>query len=192
MNKPELWAIVGGNGAGKSTFYKQFLAPQHIPFINADVIAKEIAPENPEAASYAAANIAAQQCEQALRDHQNFCFETVFSHESKIDLLAKARAAGYEINLVVIYLSSTEINKARVKQRVATGGHDVPEDKIESRIPRTHHNIAVAVDLSDSIYIMDNSSCDNPFRRVATEEDGLVTLHVQNPPDWVTNLFNNL
>jgi predicted ABC-type ATPase len=189
VSRPELWAIVGGNGAGKSTFYKLFLAPQKIPFINADVIAKEIAPENPEAASYDAAGIAAQQRENAIRDNQNFCFETVFSHESKIDLLAKARAAGYEVNLVVIYLSSVEVNKARVKQRVASGGHDVPEDKIASRIPRTHNNVAVAVDLSDCVYMIDNSSCDDPFRRMVTKEGGAVTIHEQDAPEWVTHLF---
>lgn len=189
MNKPELWSIVGGNGAGKSTFYKNFLKPQGIPFINADVVAKELDPENPEAASYDAAIIAGQQREKAIRERQNFCFETVFSHESKIDLLAHARAAGYEVNLVVIYLADPQLNKARVKQRVADGGHDVPEDKIESRIPRTHNNIAVAVDLCDSIYILDNSSYDNPFKRIATKENGEVSFHVQDTPKWVANLF---
>ena len=112
------------------------------------------------------------------------------SHPSKIDLLGLAKAAGYEINLVVIYVSDTEVNKARVKQRVTEGGHDVPEDKIESRIPRTHDNIAVAVDLCDFVYIFDNSSYDNPFQRIATKEGSKVTLHKEEIPDWVENLFN--
>ena len=189
MRKPELWAIVGGNGAGKSTFFKTFLEPQAIPFINADVIANEIDPEQPEAASYHAAEFAAQQRKQAIRDQQNFCFETVFSHPSKIDLLAQAKAAGYEINLVVIYLSHTELNKARVKQRVSEGGHGVPEEKIESRIPRTHKNIGVAVDLCDFVYIFDNSSYDNPFQQIATKDYGGVTFYEEEIPDWVASLF---
>ena len=190
MTQPELWGIVGGNGAGKSTFYTTFLKPQGIPFINADVIAIEIDSENPEQASYDAAAIAGQQREHAIKQKQNFCFETVFSHPSKIDILAVAKAAGYDINLVVIYLTDPEINKARVKQRVTDGGHNVPEDKIESRIPRSHKNIAIAVDLCDSVYIFDNSSFDNPFRRIATKEDGEVALHDDDTPEWVANLFN--
>lgn len=190
MSKPELWAIVGGNGAGKSTFYRTFLASQEIPFINADVIAREIAPDNPEAASYDAATLAGLQREKAIFKKQNFCFETVFSHTSKIDLLAQAKAAGYDINLVVIYLTNPDINKARVKQRVSTGGHNVPDDKVESRIPRTHQNIAIAVDLCDSVYVFDNSSYDNPFRRIATKESGFVSYHEKQPPEWIAKLFN--
>jgi len=190
VSKPEVWAIVGGNGAGKSTFYQLFLEPQGIPFINADVIAKEIGPENPEAVSYDAAIIASQQRAKAIQARQNFCFETVFSHPSKIDLLAQAKVAGYDINLVVIYLANVEINKARVKQRVATGGHDVPDEKIVSRIPKTHNNVAVAVELSDSVYVFDNSSYDVPFKRIATKEKGRVTFYEDDTPDWVTSLFS--
>lgn len=189
MSKPELWAIVGGNGAGKTTFFKNFLEPQGIPFINADVIAKELYPENPEAASYDAAELAAKQREQAIKEHQNFCFETVFSHPSKIDLLGQAKAAGYEINLIVIYVAETNINKARVMQRVSEGGHNVPEDKIISRIPRTHENIRIASDLCDCIYIFDNSSFEDPFRKVACKENGALTFFDENIPDWISNLF---
>jgi predicted ABC-type ATPase len=192
MNRPELWVIVGGNGAGKSTFFRTLLEPLGIPFINADLIAKEIAPENPEAASYDAAELAAQQRKQAVKELQNFCYETVFSHSSKIDFLAEAKALDYEINLVVIYVSDKEINKARVGQRVSEGGHNVPEDKIESRIPRTHKNIGLAVELCDSIYVFDNSSYDNPFRRVATKEKNNVTFHEAHTPDWVIKLFDYL
>lgn len=188
--KPELWAIVGGNGSGKSTFFKQFLEPQGIPFINADVIAKEISPDNPVDASYAAAELASKQREQAIKDHQNFCFETVFSHPSKIDLLAQAKAAGYEINLVVIYLCNADLNKARVKQRVSEGGHDVPEEKIEARISKTHDNIAVAVDLCDYVYLFDNSSYELPFQRVATREESNIIYYQNDIPDWVNHLFD--
>ncbi|MEQ3763363.1 MAG: AAA family ATPase, partial [Alcanivorax sp.] len=39
--------LVGGNGSGKSTFYEQMLKPKGMPFINADIIAKEAFPDDP-------------------------------------------------------------------------------------------------------------------------------------------------
>ena len=54
----QLWVLAGGNGAGKSTFYREALKPLGIPFINADQIAREIYPDDPEANSYNAAKIA--------------------------------------------------------------------------------------------------------------------------------------
>ena len=32
----QLWLLVGGNGAGKSTFYRLILEPLGLPFVNAD------------------------------------------------------------------------------------------------------------------------------------------------------------
>ena len=64
----------------------------------------------------------------------SFCFETVFSHESKIDFLARAKANGYKIILVYIHLFDANLNEARVKQRTSEGGHSVPIEKIHSRI----------------------------------------------------------
>jgi predicted ABC-type ATPase len=45
-----------------------------------------------------------------------------------------------------IHLEPTALNKARVKQRTEEGGHTVPEDKIENRIPRLLEYIKIEVD----------------------------------------------
>ncbi len=188
-NKPDLWVLAGGNGAGKSTFYQLFLKPKGIPFINADVIAREIAPNATDSASYNAAILAAHQREGALTRQQSFCYETVFSHDSKLDFLAMAMAAGYTINLVIIYLDNPGINRARVAQRVSEGGHHVPENKIDERIPRTHHNLSIAVGLCDNVMVFDNSSNDNPYRKILTLIDGKYAAHTQTMPEWVAGLF---
>jgi len=133
--------------------------------------------------------LASQKREQAILMRQGFCFESVFSHPSKIDLLAQARAAGYDINLIVIYLSHAGISRARVKQRASAGGHDVPEEKIESRIAKAHKNIAIATDLSDCVYVSDNSSYDNPFQRIAFRENGNLLLYTDEVPEWLNQLF---
>ena len=117
----QLWELAGGNGAGKTTFYNLFLAPKGIRLVNADIIAKAISPENPEKVSYEVANVVEHIREELLQQSVSFCFETVFSHVSKIDFVAKAKAQGYEIILVYIHLDTSELNEARVYQRVTEG-----------------------------------------------------------------------
>jgi len=118
----QLWILAGGNGAGKTTFYNEFLAPKGIKLVSADVIAKAINSENPENVSYEAASLDGQIREDLLRKGVSFCFETVFSHVTKIDFVAKAKTMGYEIILVYIHLETSELNEARVYQRVTEGG----------------------------------------------------------------------
>ncbi|WP_372782118.1 AAA family ATPase [Litorivivens sp.] len=185
----QLWAIVGGNGAGKSTFYQQMLEPMDLPFINADVIAREVWPDDPEGNSYDAAQLASRLRDELLDEGRSFCFETVFSHPSKIDILGKAKALGYQIILVVINVSSSDLNKARVAQRVEHGGHSVPDEKVEARIPRMLQNVANAIPLCDEVRVLDNSSYEKPFLPVLTIKNGNYTYHIESLPDWAESIF---
>jgi len=78
--KKQLWLLTGGNGAGKSTFYEQFLAPMDILFVNADILAKKLDSEQPEKVSYKAAILIGKLRKQLVHSGTCFCFETVFSH----------------------------------------------------------------------------------------------------------------
>ncbi|HEX4842411.1 MAG TPA: AAA family ATPase [Limnobacter sp.] len=181
----QLWLLAGGNGAGKSTFYNTQLKPLGLPFINADLIARELFPEAPEAHSYDAAKIAETLRHNLLAQGKSFCFETVFSHPSKVDFVARAKALGYTVVLVYIHLSSTALNKARVAQRVAMGGHAVPEEKIESRVPRSIEQVQAALPLCDEAWLLDNSSADNPMLPVLHIEQGLRKPLCKPLPEWV-------
>jgi len=190
--KKQLWLLTGGNGAGKSTFYRLFLAPLGIKLINADLIAKEINPANPERVSYNAANLAAIILDDLLIQGASFCFETVFSHESKIDFAARARALGYEIFLVYFHLDSPGLNEARVLQRVTEGGHSVPADKIRSRIQRTMKNIATALPIADEARLFDNSSKENPYRQVAIVRKGVRVKVIDPLPLWAAEILRDI
>lgn len=187
----QLWLLVGGNGAGKSTFYRKCLEPKGMPFVNADVLAKQVFPDDPEGNSYEAAQLATKMREQLLVDGANFCFETVFSHPSKIDFVAKAKAFGYQVVLVIIHVDNPSLNKARISQRVEEGGHFVPDEKVESRIPRTLENIRTVLPLCDHIRLLDNSSYDNPFQQVATIRHQTITEHKKPLPSWAFDLLYN-
>jgi predicted ABC-type ATPase len=83
------------------------------------------------------------------------------------------------------------LNKARVTSRVTSGGHNVPEAKIESRIPRTLANLRQCIGLADEIHLVDNSSLDQPYVRVAVWEDGEWRSLCENLPGWATGLIDN-
>lgn len=186
----QLWILTGGNGAGKSTFYRLFLEPRGMVFINADNIARDLAPDSPEEASYRAARLAEVIRSDLLQEGATFCYETVFSHPSKIDFIAQARALGYQVVLVFIHLDCPDLNKARVAQRVGEGGHAVPEMKIESRIPRTLGNVRRALALANEVHIIDNSSLHQPFVRVACLREGrLEPIHPLEP--WASELLSD-
>lgn len=187
----QLWLLAGGNGAGKSTFYNQFLLPTGLPFVNADILAQQLDSEPTATTSYKAAKLAEKLRFELLRKGTSFCFETVFSHPSKIDFLASAKAAMYEIVLVYVHLQSDQLNQARVSQRVAEGGHNVPSDKIISRIPRTMRYVSDALPLVDTAQFYDNSSHAQPFLPVALLKNGVLEIQQHPLPDWATKMLKN-
>ncbi len=189
MNNSKLWILAGGNGAGKSTFYNLYLARRGIKFVNADLIAKEISSESAEDVSYQAATIAAKIREDLIAKGVSFCFETVFSHESKIDFIAQAKAQGYKVILIYIHLTTSALNEARVQQRVAEGGHSVPPEKIHSRIPRTMKHIRTALTLVDEAWLLNNSLRDDPFRQTVVYKSGEFNELVSPLPDWVKEIL---
>jgi predicted ABC-type ATPase len=90
----QLWFIAGGNGAGKSTFYRTRLEPLGLPFKNADVLAKQLYPDAPEQHSYEGARVAATMRSNLLQEGRSFCFETVFSRPSKLGLSSPSKVNG--------------------------------------------------------------------------------------------------
>jgi len=181
----QLWLLVGGNGAGKSTFYRTQLKPLGMPFVNADDIARDVFPQAPEEHSYEAAKIAENLRNSLLEQGKNFCFETVFSHPRN-RFVAKAKALGYQVVMVFVHLEQSSLNKARVHQRIETGGHAVPDDKIETRIPRTVDNVLNALPLCDDVWVLDNSSAQDPYRKILRIQGGDLQAFVQPLPDWAS------
>jgi len=92
-----------------------------------------------------------------LQLRRKFSFETVFSHESKIDIMREAAAVGYKVYLYFVATESDEINKFRVKARVEKGGHDVPEHKIEKRYKRSLELLYDACQSAYQVFFFDNS-----------------------------------
>src|SRR6266851_2309336 len=122
--------IAGPNGAGKTTL-TQLLRQRGVDlgrYINPDDIAREL--EGSYDARVAQAQIAADdRRDECIEARQSFSFETVMSHPSKIDILVKARAVGFCIQLFFVGTDDPRTNIDRVALRVSRGGHDVPKDR---------------------------------------------------------------
>lgn len=78
-----------------------------------------------------------------------FCFETVLSTCRNIELLKKAKEKGYFIRCYYVLTADPMINVWRVKSRVESGGHDVPEEKIIQRYDRALELIKDLVQICD-------------------------------------------
>ena len=108
--------------------------------------------------SYLAAALADFLRVKMMRSYSSFSFESVFSHVSKLQELEEAKKKHFKIYLYFITTSDPSINLQRVENRVGSGGHGVPEDKIRSRYFRTMGNLYAAFMLADRAYMFDNSN----------------------------------
>lgn len=118
-----------------------------------------------------------------LENCPKFTFETVMSHPSKLEFIQKAHNAGYRTYLYFVSLEDPELNKQRVKARVALNGHDVPADKIESRYYKTMSLLFEAMKLVDKAYFFDNSGSKSVFFAEYSNAE-IEIMEPDNVPQW--------
>ncbi len=92
-----------------------------------------------------------------MKEKRKFSFETVFSHPSKLDIMREAANNGYKVYLYFVSTESADINKYRVALRTQRGGHNVPNDKIESRYYRSLDLLYDAAQIAYQAFLWDNS-----------------------------------
>ena len=133
--------------------------------------------------SYSVAIVADFFKEQYLKHRISFSFETVFSHPAKIDILRRAQAAGFKTYMYFIATENPVINVNRIKERVALGGHDVPEEKTRSRYLRCMEQVRYALPYLNRAYFFDNSTQQSLYLAEYESEVGF-TLHSELLPSW--------
>ena len=160
MKNKSVYIIAGPNGSGKTTFTKMFL-PEYVNcpnFVNADLIAQGLAPFEPRAAAIKAGKLVLQQIHEYARRGVDFAFETTLSGKSYRNLLAELKAKGYALHLFFLWVPSSELAIARIKDRVSEGGHYVPADEVRRRFTRGIDNFfSVYESMLDSWMLFDNS-----------------------------------
>jgi len=152
--------IAGPNGSGKTTFAEQFLLGEaECPeFINADLIAKGLAPFAPGTVDFEAGRIMLSQIRTYARAGKSFAFETTLSGTAYARCIPHWQSAGFRVGLVFLSLPQVEIALARIRARVSQGGHDVPEAVVRRRFERGLRNFEhVYRRLVDSWALYDSS-----------------------------------
>ena len=153
---PEIIVFAGPNGSGKSTVTS--LAKVIPPYINADDIKRTTGCTDLEAAQ-----LATSLREKSVESSTSFTFETVLSTERNLNLLKRAKKAGFFIRCIYVLTANVAINIMRVHSRAADGGHDVPVDKIKSRYVKALNLVPELVKVCDVMHIYDNSN-ERPYR----------------------------
>src|SRR4051812_47984107 len=94
-------------------------------------------------------------------------------------------SAEFDRRPIVVAIAGPDQSIERVAMRVSQGGHDVPDDKLRSRFPRTLANLRAAIAQLPHVLIYDNSDLTAAYRRVAVFEHGQ-PLELQEPiPEWL-------
>jgi predicted ABC-type ATPase len=193
LGNPFLLMIAGPNGAGKTTLIRALLRQgvELGEYINADDIAGELQGSYDERVRQAQV-IADRRREACIEAKRSFSFETVMSHPSKVDVLVRSRAAGFFVQLFFVGIDDPQTNIDRVQQRVAQGGHDVPQEKIATRWSRTMALLHEAIKVADQSFLFDNSAIgiDQGPKLVLAgvrKANGTVeaSLRVSPPPLWL-------
>ena len=130
-----LYIISGCNGAGKTTASYTVL-PEVLhckEFVNADEIARGLSPFNPESVAIEAGRLMLQRIEDLLVKDESFSIETTLATKSYINLVRRAQVKGYTVRLLFFWLNSPELALQRIAERVAKGGHNVPEPIVRRR-----------------------------------------------------------
>jgi predicted ABC-type ATPase len=104
-----------------------------LEFVNADEIARGLSPFNPESVAIEAGRLMLHRIEDLLAKDETFAIETTLATKSYINLVRRAQAKGYQVNVLFFWLRTPELALQRVAERVANGGHNIPEDIVRRR-----------------------------------------------------------
>ena len=130
-----LYIISGCNGAGQTTASYSVLPKMLdcLEFVNADEIARGLSPFNPESVAIEAGRLMLHRIEELLAKDETFALETTLATKSYINLVRRAQTKGYQVNVLFFWLRTPELALQRVAERVASGGHNIPEDIVRRR-----------------------------------------------------------
>jgi predicted ABC-type ATPase len=185
--KPSFTVVAGPNGSGKSSLTAGSSDIfGHFPLIDPDAIARTIQVNSKNLSALAAGREALSQAASFLEASRSFAVETTLSGHNYLQMMSDARDRGFEVVLIYVGTKNSDINMARVANRVTLGGHDVPEVDIRRRYERSLRNLPLAIALADHAILLDNST-EYGYQLVAHFDHGTAQWF-QDAPSWAAAL----
>lgn len=192
--RPRFWIVAGPNGSGKSTAYGRGDVAGldgSVWIINPDLLTARL--RDAERLALTTANLAAVQrietwLDASIEVHQTIGVETVLSSAKYRRLVKKAKAHGFEICFVYVFLRDSELQLERIRARVAKGGHDVPPDKVRDRRRRSFEQAGWFFWQADRAWVFDNSGGE-PVLVGRRDEGGRSALSDAAPDDLTRSIL---
>ncbi len=181
----------GTNGSGKSTLREIDSGSKICKHIDPDAIARIMNPQDPRAVDVAAGREAIHQFKQALAAKTSFTMETTLTGNGILRRMEEAKAAGFQVQLRYVGLSSADVNVERVANRVAKGGHHIDEDVIRRRYTESQENLVRAVAICDKTLIRDNSGA-MPVTYLKIENNQITKLTDKEAPNWIKTIESKI
>jgi len=176
----QIYVLAGVNGAGKSSIIGATIRDKGGEYYNPDEAAGAIRTANPGLGQTEANAAAWQQgrklLQRAIDGGLDFTFETTLGGNTMPALLAEAAQRGIEVRVFFVGLDSAEAHIERVRQRVRTGGHDIPEADIRRRYRHSLINLVTLLPALTELRVYDNSATADPATGQAPQP--VLVLHM--------------
>jgi predicted ABC-type ATPase len=177
---PRIYVLAGPNGAGKSSLGGAMFRESGAEYFNPDEVALRFRMTNPgmtrEEANSAAWRQGKRLLECAISERLDFAFETTLGGRTIAGLLHQALSQKIEVRIWYVGLATPELHIARVRSRVAAGGHDIPEAKIRERYENSRLNFVNLMPKLTELRVYDNSEEGDPRKGIAPRP--MLLLHM--------------
>jgi predicted ABC-type ATPase len=200
-SRPVLYVLAGVNGAGKSSVGGHLLRRVGLDWYNPDTFARELMVAtgcDQSQANAVAWKEGLRRLDAAVAQGRHHAFETTLGGRT-LPARIRAAAATHDVLRWFCGLDSPEHHMARVKARVAVGGHDIPEASIRQRYPRALENLIGLMPHLAHLQVYDNSTdvargkaVPDPLRVLEMDAGRLMWPNdieaLRNTPDWAKSL----
>ncbi len=159
-NRPVLYVLAGVNGAGKSSIGGHLLTQAGLTWYNPDDFARTLVVDygiTQDKANIKAWQEGVRRLRQAMATRCSFAFETTLGGQSITQYLLQA-CETHDVMIWYCGLRDPQLHLDRIKLRVQSGGHDIPETKVRQRWVSSLRNLIVLMPSLAHLRVYDNST----------------------------------